>query len=268
VADRGVLVFAFNSHTVDYVSIADQTSALISKNLALPITLVTDQHGVPTFSYDQVIRVSDVDGSNFRTDLSGHTVEWKNFGRYLAYDLSPYQETILLDTDYLVLSDSLLKYFDTDFDYKLMHNNSTVSGPSYQLMGETSLEFVWATVILFRKTLKSQLLFELVGKIQRNYNYYRALYNVREGNFRNDYAFAMASNMLSGYCRDHGVSIPGSMFTIDAKVHDITRTGDLFKIQLDKANTIITPNIDIHVMDKEYLSSANFQRLVGELCAA
>ena len=94
----------------------------------------------------------------------------------MAYELSPYEETILIDSDYLILDDSLLKLFATNFDYRLMHYNRTPSGPSLEMMGNTSLPFVWATIVLFRKTLRAKLFFSLVGRIQRNYNYYRMLY--------------------------------------------------------------------------------------------
>jgi hypothetical protein len=121
VKSKGVLVFAFNTN-VDYVGIADRTSQLIAHNLKLPVTLVTDLTGNPRFNYDQVIRIDNT-GDNFRTNLNDQTVAWRNFGRYMAYELSPYEETILLDTDYLVLDNSLLNLFNTDFDYKLMHHN-------------------------------------------------------------------------------------------------------------------------------------------------
>ena len=266
-ASRGILVFAFNTPEVDYVSIADKASALANNRLKLPITLVTDDSGQPTYNFDRVIRISNSDSSNIRTNLNGDNIVWKNFGRYLAYKLSPYDETLLLDTDYLVMNDNLNKLFETDFAYKLMHHNQTVTGPSYEQMGETSLPYVWATVVAFRKTEKAKQLFDLVGLVQRNYNYYRALYNVREGNYRNDYAFAMANNIINGYSPDDTASIPWTMFTVDTIVNEIERVGSLFKVKGEKS-TIVAPNIDMHVMDKDYLQSANFAALVKDLCAA
>ena len=166
---RGVVVFAFNTDTVDYVSIADQTSRLVAHNLHLPVTLITDHDSQPDFAYDHVVRV-DPQGETWR---GLHTqIQWRNFGRYLAYELSPYEETVLLDTDYLVLDQSLLTAFATEFDYRLMHHNRTDTGVSYEEMGETSVSYIWATVVLFRKSERSRLLFDLVGRIQRNYNYF------------------------------------------------------------------------------------------------
>jgi hypothetical protein len=262
---KGVVLFAFNTGTTDYVTIADRASRLIAHNLKLPITLITDVDSVPAFNYDQVIRIDNSVGNNFKTDLQGKQTEWRNFGRYLAYELSPYTDTILLDTDYIVLDDSLLTLFKTDFDYKLMHHNATPTGPSYEMMGETSLPFIWATVVLFRKTERAKLFFNLIGKIQRNYRYYCTLYNVRERNFRNDYAFAIANCIVSGYNLNEVQGIPWPMFTIEKKINRIMLTDT--QVQVHHADSaVVVPYQNIHVMDKEYLLSRDFEQVVEAIC--
>lgn len=262
---KGVLVFAFNSNTVDYVSLADQTSKLIEKTLGLPITLVTDVAAEPKFNYDRVIRVESQAG-NIRME-AGAEKEWRNFGRYLAYELSPYDETLLLDSDYLVLDKSLLKLFEQDFDYRLMHDSHTPDGASYQLMGSiAALPFVWATVVLFRKTARAKQYFDLIGRIQRNYGYYRALFNGR-GTYRNDYAFAMANIILNGYSIDQYRGIPWSMLTIDEQVSTMELRNNFVVVrQANRADVVAKQNI--HVMDKNYLLSDNFKQFVQEICDA
>jgi len=259
---KGVVVFAFNTK-VDYVAIADQTSKLIRHNLKLPITLITDHDAAPEFEYDHVIRI-DPQGATYRTENAN--VQWRNFGRYLAYELSPYDETILLDTDYLVLDDSLLKLFDTDWDYKLMHHNTDENGPSLEMMGPASLPFIWATVVLFRKSVRAQALFDMVGKIQRNYHYYRLLYNIRDGNYRNDYAFAIANIVLSGYDINEQHGIPWKMFTLTNKVATISPTTSFLAVKFVDRTPICAALQNVHVMDKEYLQSENFKELVRTIC--
>ena len=261
---RGVVLFAFNTASTDYVKIADQTARLIKHTLKLPVTLITGQDATPEFKYDRVV-TCDPESGNSRLDLNSQQVEWRNFGRYLAYEFSPYYETILVDTDYLVLDDSLLKLFATDFDYKLMHHNRTVAGKTYSEMGETSLPFVWATIVLFRRTERSRLFFNLIGRIQRNYNYYRMLYNIRERNYRNDYAFAIANIILNGYSCNQTQSIPWTMFTVDQKIDKIRVTDTQVRIyHSDRA--VVVPYQNIHIMDKEYLLSDNFQQIVEAIC--
>jgi len=257
---KGVVVFAFNTATVDYVAIADQTSRLTAHHLQLPITLITDHAAEPKFAYDEIIRVDTI-GGNVRNDLNNQPVEWRNFGRYLAYQLSPYDETVLLDTDYLVLDHSILKLWATEFDYKLMHDNRTAKGIDTSTMGVNSLPFVWATVALFRRSERARLFFDLIGRVQRNYSYYKSLYSIHETSYRNDYAFAIANIILNGYTVNASQGIPWSMFTVDQKIERMAMINSQIRIY-HQATAIVVPRQCIHVMDKEYLQSDNFQQLV------
>jgi hypothetical protein len=161
-----------------------------------------------------------------------------------------------------VLDKNLLKLFATDFDYKLMHHNRNIDNYSYEMMGETSLPFVWATVVLFRKTERTRLFFNLIGRIQRNYRYYRALYNIREGNYRNDYAFAIANNILSGYSLNEDQGIPWTMLTVDNQIQDIRINNNQLRVYHEDRASIL-PLQNIHIMDKQFLQSEKFKELVG-----
>lgn len=261
----GVLIFAFNTATVDYVGLADRTSRLTQKFLNLPITLVTDHTATPKFNYDRVIRLEPETG-NFRTTESLEIIEWRNFGRYLAYDLSPYDTTILLDGDYLVLDSNLLKLLDTSFDYKLMHHSYSPEQPLYELMGQHGLPFVWATVVLFRKSMLSKQYFDFIGRIQRNYSYYKTLYT-GNGSYRNDYAFAIANNVLNGYNLNENQGIPWKMLTIEKPITDIECCNNSVIIRHDNCAHIISKQ-NMHVMDKQYLLSNKFKQFVSRICDA
>ncbi len=262
---KGVVVFAFNSETVDYVALADQTSRLIEKHMGLPVTLITDNNAEPLFEYDHILRVESQSG-NFRVD-NGEKKEWRNFGRYLAYDLSPYDETLLIDGDYLVLDASLLKLFEQDFDYKLMHNSQTPDGPQYKMMGtQASLPYVWATVVLFKKTSKAKQYFDLIGRIQRNYGYYKTLFN-GSGSYRNDYAFAMADIILNGYSIDEYKGIPWTMTTIENKINSLEVRNSFIIVRHEHRADVLAKQ-NLHIMDKNYLLSNDFAKFVSEVCDA
>ena len=261
---KGVLLFAFNSKVVDYVSIANQTSRLIRKNLNLPITLITDVNENISDIYDTIIRV-DNQSSNFRFTKDGKTTEWRNSDRYRAYELSPYNETLLIDTDYLVLDNSLLKLFKQPFDYRLMFNMQTPKALNNDEMGPQSLPMVWATVALFRKTERARLFFSLVGRIQRNYHYYRNLFGIREGSFRNDYAFSIANIMLNGYSLVPEQSIPWPMTTIEDNITSLMlKDNFIITRYAEKADVIARQNL--HIMDKNYLQSFQFEQFVESIC--
>lgn len=257
----GVLVFAFNTSTVDYVALADKTSQLTARHLGLPITLVTDNDAAPKFNYDHVVRIKSESG-NFRVDM-GNVKEWRNFGRYLAYELSPYDTTILLDGDYLVLDQSLLKLLDQDFDYRLMHNSHNPKGQLHQQMGHIGLPFVWATVVLFRKSANTKQYFDLIGRIQRNYSYYKSLFGC-DGSYRNDYAFAIANLILNGYSLEQHKSIPWSMLTIEQPIADIDVKNN-FMIFKYPNNADVLPIQNVHVMDKHFLLSDKFSKFVDRM---
>lgn len=256
---RGILLFAFNTSEIDYVEIARRSARLVNHTLNLPVTLVTEQ-GTSVDGFDQVIYINNT-LQNYKIGERG---AWRNGDRWQAYNLSPYDETILIDSDYLVLDQNLLKLFEQDFDYRIMTHNDKPAGAWALNMGLFGLQYLWATVILFRKTARAGMLFDLVGRIQRNYHYYSRLYHMRDRNFRNDYAFTIADNILNGYQpREHG--IPWSMLTFADVVTSITENNDLLTVKEHEKGYVI-PRQNIHVMDKGYLLSDDFANFVEAIC--
>lgn len=246
VKSRGVVIFAQNTDTVNYVKIAEQCSRLVEHTLDLPVTVIT---------------LEDL-RSNFRTGYKGGE-RWYNLDRYRAYEISPYDETILIDSDYLILDKSLLKILDVVENYGLVSNNQNLQRSMDGSMGALSLPYIWATVVIFKRTIKTKLFFDLVGRIQRNYEYYKKLYNIREYNFRNDYAFAIANHMINGYAtRSY---IPWSMLTLDNPINNITiNNGKLIIREQETAN--ILPVQNIHVIDKDFLQSDNHVKFIDKIC--
>ena len=220
VKSKGVVIFATNTAETDYVGIAEQNARLIQHYMGLPTTIVSAKDT----------------GTNqrFSTD-AGRFVEWKNFGRHEAYEASPYDDTIVVDADYLIFDDSLLRLLCTDFDYLLFNRNRYLNiQPQPAVMGPHSLPYIWATAFAFRKTERARLFFELVGKIKRNYDYYRLLYNIQESNYRNDYAFAMAHYILNGYSLAPKSFAPGYILTITGTLHSITPQANNLVVRTQK----------------------------------
>jgi hypothetical protein len=248
---RGIVAFAYNVDTIDYVSIAQDTLRLAGKKLGLPYTLISDNE----LKNENYTMRHDVD--------TGEFTKWRNVGRHHAYELSPYEETLVIDVDYLILDNNLNKIFDIEWDYLLARNSHALTVTWPDKMGENSLPYVWATVFAFRKTAQAKLYFDLIGKIQRNYAYYCALFNVDSRNYRNDYAFAMADIIINGYTVENK-SIPGSILAIDQTVQSID-IKDSHIVVKDKTKSYVLPHTNLHVMSKAYLQSDNFKMLVDQL---
>ena len=257
---RGVILFAFNTNDIDYIEIARQSARLIHQTLNLPVTLVTD---LVTNSdiFDNVVYTTNI-LSNVKPDKG---TNWRNGGRYQAYELSPYEETLLIDSDYLMLDPSLLKLFDQEFDYRIMTHNSSQDGTWPDRMGPYGLPYQWATSILFRKTSKAEMLFDLVSRIQRNYGYYLNLYHIKYGSFRNDYAFTIANNILNGYDQGMDQGIPWPMLTFTDVIKSLTIKNSMVILK-GKTKAFVLPKMNIHIMDKEYLLSDDFSNFVGDVC--
>jgi hypothetical protein len=251
VKSRGIVAFAVNTSTTDYVGIANKTLKLAGQILNLPYTIITED------SVCEYIRPS----TRHDRDL-GKFVEWKNMGRNSAYHASPYDETLVIDVDYVVQDDSLLKIFDVPWDYLLMRDARSLTNEDVPtLMGAHSLPYVWATVFAFRKTSRAKMFFDLVTRIQDNYHYYRELFNVESRTYRNDYAFAMADVIMSGFALNTH-SIPGPMLNVLQPIDSIEVKGNQLVIK-DPNGAYVIPRMNMHIMSKQYLQSNNFDKFVN-----
>jgi hypothetical protein len=252
---RGIVAFAINTATTDYVSIAQQTVALAARVLDLPYTIITEDHR------------ADKNWHNYRHDVDiGQLVEWKNFGRNLCYELSPYDETLVIDADYVVQDAGLLKIFDLPWDYLLQRTARSLNDEYVpNTMGAHSLPYVWATVFAFRKTTRAKAFFDLVQRIEANYHYYRELFNAESRSYRNDYAFAMADVILNGFAVSN-ISIPGPMLNILQPIESMTVQGNQVIIK-DRHSAYVVPQINMHVMSKKYLQSNNFKEFITNVTA-
>jgi hypothetical protein len=253
---KGALIFAFNTTDIDYVNIATQAAKLVKHFLNIPVTLVTDNK-IESDVFDSIQYVD-----NTLVNVRSDSTQWRNGNRFLAYTLSPYDTTILIDSDYLIFDSSLNNLIDVTNDYQIMGSTKCCHSESFNLMSKTGLEQVWATVLIFNKTEKSKMLFELVELIQNNYNYYRLLYQISVSNFRNDFAFAIANHIINGYNRENTMSWP--MLTIEQKVEKLEVSSTITIREFDKA--IVIPRQCIHVMDKIFLASTKFAQTVEQVC--
>ena len=244
---RGVLAFANNTNEIDYVSIGGQALRLASHHLGIPTKLVT---------------TGEVNNwRNTRNDIdTGQSILWKNHGRHMAYDLSPWDETIVIDVDYLITTSKLLTLFDSSMDLLLCHENNYFYDNSKGNAGH--IMPVWATVFFFRKSNQARTYFDLVGRIQRNWSYYRLLFGITQPTFRNDFAFAMAESILFGN-ESKLTKMPFSITTAEQPVTKISINADWMVVRDDQQAHIL-PRQDLHVMSKQWLQSTEFDKFVQE----
>lgn len=277
-------MFAHNNDEIDYFRLAVVNAKLIQKNLGLgndQITIVTDQHskdhGIKTMgkrvvnsaSKNIVVVEKDVKfkHSNKRlykdTSQTGKHLSFYNINRCDVYEISPYDETILIDADYLIFSDALNRCWG--------HNNELMMNWQYQdimherefhgleRLSSTGITMYWATVVYFRKSSYCEYFFDLVKHVRQNQDYYRDLYKWPGNLYRNDYSFSIAAHTLGGFQDCVIPQLPVTLYkTFDTDdVHSFvpSKHGGL-RLYLEK---IRSPgdfvlcrwhDVDIHVMNK------------------
>ncbi len=247
--NTGVLLFCFDTPTCDYHKIAERCVHLIKKNLKLEITIVTNFETYKKFKpmgfINFILHENETGNKRGKED-------WHNLDRCHAYDLSPYDTTILMDCDYLPFTDNLLEYTKINDDF-LLHDkiHDLTSKDVYNFRKNSIIPMVWATVIVFKKTPRAKSIFDTVKYIKKYYQYFVDLYRIDFRNFRNDYAFSIALNQVNGHIQQK--FLPGKLPTLPgiAKVLQITENTVTFSYD-DKINYI--ENQDVHILDKELIN--------------
>lgn len=244
---RGVILFAFNSPKYNYYDMALHTARRVKHFLNLPTTIVTDEDSLPEVQddiWDKIITVTP-DKDNFR-DWG----VWINKGRYQAYELSPYDETLLLDVDYVVNSDKLLKIFDfyDDFCCHRKTNYLMHPGAPQELLSAYSYETLWATVVAFRKTNRAKQIFETLKMVQHNYDHYGNIHSFIGGVYRNDYALTLALRIVNGHSESPRDFIPWDLVHVGKNTQIYKNNEDEF----DTEYTVMFDNWQRGKIRKEY----------------
>jgi hypothetical protein len=253
----GAIVFAFDSE-IPYSKLAIVCASRIKKHLDIPVTLITDK-SVDTDIFDQQIIVPKVQDTNrrFFIDRDKNTT-WFNFGRHLAMELSPYRRTLLIDSDYMVNSSTLLPLLASSQPLLCHKQVRSINQSKSRLdkFGTKNTNMWWATVVIFDKTEKfTQDVFEVWKMVEENYKHYSDLFGFRSNQFRNDYALSIALLLVNGNLEPKQCEIPWPLLNIDTdlQVDNINDTWWINYSVQNKNKKISVKNHDLHIMCKSYL---------------
>lgn len=270
----GALIFAQNTVGVDYVKLAIFCAKRVKEHLGIPVSLATDSadwlefYPEHTEIFDKIIPIV---GSNNQTkrfydgSIAYQTAEWKNLTRYQAYDITPYDRTLVLDSDYIVNSNTLLKALNNDYSFQIYKKSFDLAGwrddSCFQRINPYSVPFYWGTVFIFEKTESTKTLFDLIAYIKDNWEYFRVIYKIDSTNFRNDFAFSIAIHIMNGQTEgDFAQELPGLMTYILDRDILVTMKDTKMQFLVEKAKyhgeyTLVSTNsTDVHVMNKQSLT--------------
>jgi len=270
----GSIIFAQNNSTVDYVKLAIFSAIKIKQHLGIPVSLVTDikswvENTYPDHPFDRIIEIPNdtiIQKKQFHDGtLSSHKLEWKNQLRSSVYDLTPYDRTLVVDSDYLINSDILKSALDNHYDFQIYRNSFDLAGwrnnDEFKRINQYSIPFYWATVFIFNKNTITESFFNLVAYIKSNWLYFRNLYSIESGIFRNDFAFSIAIHIMNEKTAgDFAVELPGVMTYITDRDFLISIKDQSMQFLLEKKNhpgeyiAAKTRDMDVHVMNKLSLS--------------
>jgi len=270
----GAILFAQNNQSIDYTKMAIFAADRIQEYLKIPVSIITDDttyllEKFPNHTFDNVIDIPLTGVAQHRKFFDGSmtskTATWKNLARSSVYELTPYDTTIVLDSDYILNSSVLKPALDLDHDFQIYRRSFDLAGyrssTAFSRINAYSIPFYWATVFIFKKNITMESFFILLDHIKENWIYFRTLYTVDSPTFRNDIAFSIAIHIMNG--KGHGefaVELPGKMTFTSDKDYLISTDGSTMKFLIEKENyfgeytAVNTKGMDVHVMNKYSLS--------------
>jgi hypothetical protein len=260
----GVLFFAINNGHYDYLKIAAWNAKNVRRWLDTEIAVVTNQTNVPDV-FDYVINIDNV-SSNQRyfpdLNLKGN---WFNTNRLDAFNLTPFDQTLVLDVDYVVCSSDLHNIIKLNKDflcfkhaYDITNTNVTFNDLNY--FGEHRFPMAWATVMCFTRSNHAEFIFDSMKMIRDNWQHYRNVYKIIRPDYRNDYALSIALGLVSGHTNKVDY-IPWSLATVPPEVEIDNIKDDEYFLKFERNNKpswLSCKAIDFHALGK-----ANLEKLIS-----
>jgi len=248
---KGILIFAHDNEQIHYSLLAAWQARRIYRWLNVPVALVTDQQSLdnlklynidPNHEFDKIIL------SEVATTQQKDSLTFKNVDRTDAYDLTPYDETLIIDTDIVIQSDRLNVVWNNAEDYLVCEHCTDTMGRDWPglcyINPPYGIKFYWATLFYFKKTERTKEFFDLCKHIKENYTSYNLEYKIGDTYLRNDHVWSIAIHKLGA------TSIPINLWYSINK--DQVKMSSRAVVVED---TIKIEEQDIHVMNKHSLMS-------------
>jgi hypothetical protein len=213
--------------------------------------------------FDKIILTDRPKIDNQRRLFDGTTndiVPFINSDRYSAWDLTPYERTLLIDSDFLVFSNHLSEYWNVDQDIMIgpaINDICDQSRVGYhdRYVSDTGIKLYWATTVMFTKNQNSKFFFDTVKHIKNNYEFYSDLYRFDNRQYRNDISFSIAKHIFDGFETTEQKNLPPVLTALDKDILESIEKNKLtflinYKLDDNFCATALQ-NIDIHIMNKQ-----------------
>jgi hypothetical protein len=271
---RGVLLFAHNNREVDYALLSIIAGSLAKKFLDVPVSLITDRETKDWMKesgiidraeavFDKIILTPRVVTDNTRKlndGVESKLVPFINSTRCLAYDLTPYDRTLLIDSDFLILSNRLASYWDHPASVMVGESINDIVGNRIgyldKTVSETGPKLYWATTVMFSKDQEAKLFFDALKTVNQEYEVFADLYRYGTKQFRNDISFSIVKHIMDGFSTDTTTCLP-PLLTVQDKDMLIKVSGTQLHFLLNSNQVPDTyfvgaiKDTDVHIMNKQ-----------------
>lgn len=294
---RGICMFAYNNEQLDYVQFAHIAAGYIKKNMKNNNTcLVTDsgtyawlQQSIDKdyhdFCFDKVV-IDDVEHDHnprrhYDSPWTEFNAQFSNSNKDNIINLTPFDKTILIDTDYIIQNNFYDYIFDTDIPFA-MHKTAKYlehQAPymNEQTLSEAGIHHWWSTVVYFDKhSEEAQVFFDIWRHVKEHWDYYALLYQFPPGLFRTDFCVSIAAHMLNGFNNENFVHdfLGQPLVNMDQKddLIEVKTLNDWIFLVHDRKeqwkNILTRPiNTNLHVMNKRALArnAVTLTKLIQEV---
>jgi len=278
----GVVFFAYNTEQINYLKLATLAAHYVRRHMPeQSICVITDSASWEWFSstadggradqvFDDVVLTTASNRPNKRVHYDSPYTKFvsafKNGNKHRVFEFSPYDRTLLLDTDYIVQNADLEYVFDTESSVTLFHGAETLVGlpphPKQQYLNEAGIPMMWSTAVYFNKNHSlTEEFFNMWAHVADNYEFYTFLYGFPGDMFRTDFCVSIAAHLLNGMGPGELIEdFPQDMIYMSQR-DDIIKINDIddwvFLVNdreeewVDTATRITNENL--HVMNKRAL---------------
>jgi hypothetical protein len=271
---QGILIYAHNTRAVDYALLSVISAGLAKKHLSMPVSLVTDDSTISWMKQSQIfhlaekvfenIIIADRPITNNQRRLfdgeNSSTVPFVNVNRDTAWNLTPYDRTLLIDSDFLIFSDVLNKYWNIDCDLLIGESINDIYCQDRMKyldrhVSDTGVKLYWATTVMFTKNQNTRLFFDTVNHVKENYRHYADVFRFDHRQFRNDIAFSVSKHILDGYVESSLGILPPILSALDRDIlYEVNDQRLTFLIDHKLDNNYCAASmsgVDIHIMNKQ-----------------
>lgn len=215
----GVCIFAYNNEKLDYIKFAHIAAKYIKKNTKYNKTcLITDESSkdwmdmsVDSTFHKECFDYVVTDEVKFKHNPRRHydspwstfTAQFSNSNKDDIINLTPFEKTLLIDSDYIVQNNFYDYIFETDIPFAIHKTAEYLDHKPPRLpeqeLNEAGIHHWWSTVVYFDQSDESKLFFDIWSHVKENWEYYSILYQFPKNLFRTDFCVSIAAHIMNGY---------------------------------------------------------------------